>query len=231
MKLKLKNFIKSNKIAYRIWFTLQKDRLGEHISLPAPSDDLYLDGFPRSGNTYTKSFVTHFYPDYVFAHHLHTVAAIKMALKHNLKCIILMRNPIDSVASWAIMKDYYGQGSMADANFLEFLMMEWKSYYTFVHANIGKLHVLPFHKIVQAERLADYFAEVCDDDIKIEESDIENFDRKIRENQKNKPDKRTSTPNKQRTEMKKQVKEKLEELEQTAVARQLHDDIMAAIST
>jgi hypothetical protein len=64
---------------YRIYFNLnvKKRQKGKklHDSLNLDSNlDYYLDGYERSGNTYTKFLMKELFPDYKSLSHLHKIA-------------------------------------------------------------------------------------------------------------------------------------------------------------
>lgn len=65
--------------------------------------ELVIEGFPRSGNTFTV-VAFQFAQDHriTIAHHLHASAQIKAAMARRIPAIVLIREPADAVLSWLI---------------------------------------------------------------------------------------------------------------------------------
>lgn len=229
MKSQVKNRIKKSTVLYKIWFYINKKRLSKNIRLPKANDDYYIDGFPRSGNTYVMGYLNKFYPNVSYAHHLHTVAALKIALNINVKTIILIRHPLDSVASLSIMKSYYQKGDIEDEDFLNEMLKSYIKYYDYVLKNDESIVILPFKKIKNLESLRDFFQNIFSQKVKkISKEELNEFDLEIKKHQKKKPKERTSTPNKKREEIKNYIKGKILKLEEYKTAlslfKQLSDE-------
>ena len=66
--------------------------------------DLVLEGFPRSANTVAVLTLQYSNKNLKMGHHLHVPAHIKYAARHCIPCLIVIRNPIDSVVSLMVME-------------------------------------------------------------------------------------------------------------------------------
>ena len=64
--------------------------------------DLVVEGFPRSANTYALAKIRIANPLLKIAHHIHGVGQLKLALLYGIPCVVLVRKPIDAVASLVI---------------------------------------------------------------------------------------------------------------------------------
>ena len=67
---------------------------------------LVVEAFPRSGNT--TSVYALFYAqgtDLTVGHHLHVPAHVKYAVRHQIPCLVIMRDPLDCVSSLLVMRD------------------------------------------------------------------------------------------------------------------------------
>ena len=54
--MSLKSVFKSNPLLYRMWFSMNKNRINfGRNSLPTRGDNWYFDGYPRSGNTFYRN--------------------------------------------------------------------------------------------------------------------------------------------------------------------------------
>ncbi len=95
----LRQFTSSNRFLYVIWFYSVRKRKGDSTRLPSSSDDFYLDGYPRSGNTFFAGLLRNVYPSKVFANHLHVISGLKIALKLELPVFVIIRDPKDAVVS------------------------------------------------------------------------------------------------------------------------------------
>ena len=68
------------------------------------SSRLVVEAFPRSGNT--TSMYSLFYAQgqsFQVGHHLHVPAHVKYAVANQIPCLIIMRKPLDCVASLMVM--------------------------------------------------------------------------------------------------------------------------------
>jgi hypothetical protein len=87
--------------------------------------ELLIEGFPRSGNTFARNAFLHACNNQcVLSSHLHFIANVKRAIQLNKPVLILIRNPIDAVASYLI---YEGDGFSAEQ-----AMREYIDFYSYV---------------------------------------------------------------------------------------------------
>lgn len=143
---RLRSFAKENPVAYKIWLRWHCFRLGKKKKLPKAGDQLYFDGFPRSGNTYFTAGLQKVFPGLTFANHLHAVAPIRIALDAGVPTFLLMRNPAEAVASYVLhIQSPITQSSKKgrDENKLcELLLEQWWRYYQWVDRLGGDLEVI-----------------------------------------------------------------------------------------
>jgi len=226
MKSLIKSQFKSNPFFYRIWLFIkqkgQKQLL--KLRLPQVGDDFYIDGYPRSGNTFCTGYLNWIVPKKNYAHHLHNIAPIKIALSKNIKTIILFRNPKDTIASYAIMQDYYGRGLKADKDFLYEILQNYIFYYQFVLNSKNRIKILSFEIIIDIEKLHDFFTKELSVQNK-NKDELEGFVTRFKDNQKRKPSQRTSAPNKERQKMKIQVEQIIEELPNFSIAMKVFNEL------
>ena len=65
-----------------------------------PDTDLVIDGFQRSGNTFAVIAFEISQPrPYATAHHLHAAAQIIASARHDVPCLLLVRDPVEAVIS------------------------------------------------------------------------------------------------------------------------------------
>lgn len=65
--------------------------------------DLFIDGFPRSANTFTSLYWQQTQPHLKIRSHDHIPPFIIAALKKDIPALLLIRNPLDAVSSYAIL--------------------------------------------------------------------------------------------------------------------------------
>ncbi len=95
----MKKIIKQNVFLYKLWFYLYRKNRGTKISFFSPETALYVDGYPRSGNTFLVHLIKNIFPDISMVHHFHAIAPIKIALARKLPVYILAREPAGAITS------------------------------------------------------------------------------------------------------------------------------------
>lgn len=95
--LAMKRFVRGSPLVYFGLFGWRKSvrRLRAHKDF-----DLVVEAYPRSANT--SSMYALFYAqgnDFKVGHHLHVPAHVKYAVSRKIPCLVILRNPIDCVAS------------------------------------------------------------------------------------------------------------------------------------
>lgn len=65
--------------------------------------DVCIEGFPRCANTYTVLAFRQWNPGLRVAHHMHAVFSVRRAVALGVPCCVLVREPLDAVASTVLM--------------------------------------------------------------------------------------------------------------------------------
>lgn len=83
LKLKFINIIGANVFFYKLYYKVVLSKRRNSADLPNKNHDVYIDGYPRSTNTFWVGCVKHVFKDKLIfkSHHLHTVAAKKNCIK------------------------------------------------------------------------------------------------------------------------------------------------------
>jgi hypothetical protein len=120
--------------------------------LPDKDDHLYIDGYPRSGNSYTVGYLRKALPNFNFASHLHSRAALKITLRYNLPTFIIIRTPEDTIASnlyLKMTKNYKLDKQLV----INEMLLSYISYYKFVKEKLclDKLYVMTFNSCTKSE--------------------------------------------------------------------------------
>ncbi len=68
--------------------------------------ELYLDGFPRSANTFARVAFLSANPNAKVRTHIHSPTFVIQLAKAGIPGMVLIRNPLDAAVSWAIYKNW-----------------------------------------------------------------------------------------------------------------------------
>lgn len=121
-------FIKSNPLLYKF----VAKNLREQAEITEKDSSFVIEGFQRSGNTFAWQLVREMYKNQLkIAHHTHSVASLKLAIKYNKKIIILIRKPLDSLVSAMIYRANYEKKDEFD-KILKLFFDDYKSFYNFL---------------------------------------------------------------------------------------------------
>ena len=98
----IKSFIRQHPVLY---FGIVGCRESVRRLRAHEDSELVIEAFPRSANT--TSVLALFYAQgesFRVGHHLHVPAHIKYAVRHKIPCLVIVRNPLDCVASLMVMR-------------------------------------------------------------------------------------------------------------------------------
>jgi hypothetical protein len=85
-----------------------------------PTDQIVIDGYPRSANTFGSRAFLSVNPGVVASHHMHAPANILLAARYRLPTIVVLRTPVDAVLSEVISHPRLS---------LRRGLLEWNSFY------------------------------------------------------------------------------------------------------
>lgn len=108
--------------------------------------DLAIEGFPRSGNTFSRYLFEAAFPNANLASHVHAVAALKAALRHKKPVVLLLREPIDCIASWS-SKNYFRQQRKIES-FVKQSTGDYLAINGFALSYIEAIHVVGFDDLI-----------------------------------------------------------------------------------
>jgi hypothetical protein len=107
------------------------------------SADLCIDGFPRSANSFAVNLIKNANNSLNIIHHAHAPAVIKRALKDNIPTFVLIRKPIDAIASEYIRVQHREKRIHHVPN----LIKRYYQYYQVANENIRDLHIIRFETV------------------------------------------------------------------------------------
>jgi len=135
-----KKLAKENKYLFWLWFTVYRKNKGTKISYINKDTNIYIDGYPRSGNTFFIHLVKELFPFINSVHHLHAIAPLKIAMNKGIPIIILLREPQEAIAS-NYLKKYSLKKSVLPENLnvslINDLTKEYIDYYYFIEKISG----------------------------------------------------------------------------------------------
>ena len=106
-----------------------------------PTSELVVEAFPRSANTSSVYALVYANGErFKIGHHLHVAAHVKYAAKHQIPCLVIMRNPIDCVASLMVMRK--------DPDNSKYLLMAYVGFSKAVEELLDHLVVVSFDDVV-----------------------------------------------------------------------------------
>lgn len=232
----MKRLFYNNVVLYSIYYKCIHAKRRNATPLPQKGDGVYIDGFPRSANSYIVNAVKSVFKDEINigAHHLHTVAALKIALNRRVRSYILLRNPLDAIASFYIMQNYYyntGKTISEQKSYVRGLTQRYVDYYNFVFLMKENVSIINFEDVTRKPEAVlqalrnDYDLNVANADI---HSRLESFEVEFKSKQKKKPIERTSTPNEERERKKLEVQKLIRETKEYKQAEEVYRKLKTA---
>lgn len=119
------------------------------------SSRLVIEGYPRCANSYAEALLSASLDDKInsqfhFAHHVHSLAHVRLAVRYGVPTVVLFREARDAVISQYLL----ASGSWP----MELLLSEYCIYYSGVLELIDSVTVIEFSKLTQNPR---HFVEVA----------------------------------------------------------------------
>lgn len=228
--MKLKQLFKKNPFLYKIWFKVKM--AGGKLFLPQKTHDFFLDGFERSGNSYLVGLLNYsFGKELKFSHHLHNIAPIKIAMSLNLDIWVAIRKPEKSIASFAIMRKYYGNTKDTDI-LLDEILNDWIDYYDFVKNKCPKAKFIvvddQFNDALFLNKIASRYNLENNKGFK---ETVEDFKISYEKLNKKKPFERTNIPNEKRDSEKSKIAQKIINNKNFNIATKIYNQISEQTKT
>lgn len=140
-------------VLYRLWYLLYRRNTGVPLKWFSAGTQLYVDGYPRSGNTFAQFLIKNLWPGIEFVHHFHAIAPLKIALNRHVPTFVLFRHPAASISS-NYLKTFALRGSTNTAQIasnpglLTELTRTYREYYDFVSRNTDDLMLIDFDSLI-----------------------------------------------------------------------------------
>lgn len=136
----LKRIARSSPFLYRVHLRYFRD--GRNVRFPRRGDLIHLTGYPRSANTYAMHLLRAAARNGEgrISTHIHAPASIRVALRASVPTLVLIRDPLDAVASAMVKR----RASLVDTETAEEFLFYYWSYYTFVRARRDRLALMDY---------------------------------------------------------------------------------------
>ena len=223
----MKKLLKSNTFLFKLWFHLYRNKRGLKPSYFNENTKFYLDGYPRSGNTFAVSLTSGIFGRESIVHHLHAIAPIKIALKKKIPVFILVRDPKEAITSY-YLKTYSLNHEIIpkeiNHDLLKKLTVEYSNYHDFIIKNKFNLETIFFKDLISnpLNFIFKINSKVYNDNLKLDSFQIDS----LVDNYSGAKDTfGSSKPNKEKEKLKTTLKDVLFELEEYQLAKSLFNKI------
>lgn len=134
-----RKFVRSQPVLYKAVRLIR----AKEMLYPNSGTRITIEGYPRSGNTFAYYIARSLSSPEFIASHYHNIATLKASISLNIPTVVLVRNPLASVSSLALMDSVRG-----GARDISILLDEWIDYYSYVERNCGCYILFDFRQLV-----------------------------------------------------------------------------------
>lgn len=161
MQGSIRNLVRSSPPLYKTWLYL---RFGYKHKFPDKTTDLQVDGYQRSGNTFSSSLVRELFPGKRIVSHFHAVSTLKVAQRLKVPTIIVIRHPEGAIAS-SIVKRVAGRGQ-SWRRALAYDLHGYSHYYRHVLSHPTSCRVCVFESFIEKPQIiAEIAAELLEEPV------------------------------------------------------------------
>lgn len=176
----MKKLFKSNTFLFKLWFHFYRKKRGLKPSYFNEKTKFYLDGYPRSGNTFAVSLTSGVCGRESIVHHLHAIAPIKIALKKKIPVFILIRDPKEAITSYYLKTYSLNHETIPkeiNYDLLKNLTVEYSNYYDFVVKNKFNLETIFFKDLISdpLNFISKINSKVYNDNLKLDSFQIDSL--------------------------------------------------------
>jgi len=141
--LKGRLIVRDNAFLYKSFLRLRRRYRAD--LWPGEGTDLCIAGYPRSANSFVYVMLQQYAPQLKVASHLHSTAAFKQALRHGVKTLVLIREPLNAVSSY-ILRRITPQDDQAEV--LEMAVDDYIQFYDYALKHKDRFLILDFETAV-----------------------------------------------------------------------------------
>lgn len=115
------------------------------VQLPNDQSDIHIGGYPRSANSFCTVMLQHFDPGLSISHHVHTVVTLKLARRHRVPSVVLIRNPSEAVSSNIVRM---GEGKRVKRYYVDNAIWDYVTYHEYLSEHRDEFSILDFKTVV-----------------------------------------------------------------------------------
>jgi hypothetical protein len=180
-----------------------------------------VEGYPSSANTFVYNVLTELWPNATIAHHTHTVANIKRAIRYDIPPLILFRHPSEAIPSFVARFP----PSLRDA------VQRYILFYDYVLSISDKAVLVEFDEVTEnIGAVVRRYSQAVNVDVPDfdEEALSERAFKKIQQWQaENSTQYKISLPNEKRDDAKDQLRQELMQMDEYQGCESLYDQLVA----
>lgn len=132
-----RNLVRAHPALYRPYLQLR----GSSVEFPDAQTRLHVTGYPRSANTSTFFIFRELIDERRLTSHNHTVADLKMARRHGVDTIVMLRQPLDAISSHVVKRRHQPDtqhpvvrqfSQMGSSLYVQMALLHYVQYYRYV---------------------------------------------------------------------------------------------------
>lgn len=189
--------------------------------LVRPTTDICIEGFPRSANSLAVHAFRLANPGAEIAHHVHVPMQVVRAAEDEIPCVVLIRDPLDAIASLLIMSE--------DALPENVAIRSYESFYAGIAEVRGRIAIATFDAVVrdpsEVARMANERFGTAFGSLPAEEAK-ERATQSIREANRARPQTWWTIPTGEKDALKPRILERLRANPRLGRARAIHDSLL-----
>lgn len=100
--LQLRRLVRAHPPLYRLAYACRRHFLQWRPALSTHGTEICIEGYPSSGNSFARLTCVDVWPGIRIGSHRHCIAAVRIARKLHLPTLILIREPLEAIASCVV---------------------------------------------------------------------------------------------------------------------------------
>jgi len=221
---KVKKFIQGNGFLYsKHKYVFDKKSFYKNIS--KKSTDICVEAYPSSANTYLMYLIKNLNDDVEISHHTHTIANLKLAAQYNISCVVLIREPLDAISSYAY-RFFNNTDKLLNRSISEYI-----NFYEYVQNNKDFMKVVEFQELIDnPQTVLKNIQQYSGMDLKLDKVDwdqlIETSLNNIKDNAKKRGRlKRGSFPSESKEKGKSEIKNRIKNTKKYERAKEIYNKL------
>jgi len=215
---RIKSILRKSPFIYKLNCIIKEKTSTNRYSLAEKGSELCIEAYPSSANSFLYYYIRYVNKEFKIAHHTHTVANIKLALRNDIPTYVIIRNPIDAISS-----------NLSRFNTdVKCAILDYTEFYEYCLANVSSLTVLSFEEVVgNPSEVVNMIFENMGMPERLEKDYTEEVKAFMKEIEPNKD--KLSLPNQNRNDEKSALKLEIENSTEFLKAKKVYEDLIKSI--